>query len=68
MIDYPHLEKLPERIKDKFSVVLGDAFHFVDRMKILTNHYCKKTMFFVITRRFFLLGSGYAGKSNKNKN
>lgn len=52
-----HLKKMlgdiPENIVDRYSSVLGDIFHFMDRCKVSIHHEAKKG-YFVALRQAFL--------------
>ena len=50
----PHLSPPPATIKDKFSSVLGDTFHFMDRPKVPTQHEAKKAYFVALRDAWFL--------------
>ncbi len=43
----------PESINDKFSSVLGDAFHFMDRPKVPIHHEMKKAYFVALRDAWF---------------
>ena len=53
MLNQAELEKSPNQIKDIFYAVLGEAFHFMDRMKVPTNHCFKKRYFALLQEAFF---------------
>ena len=43
----------PANISDKFSSVLGDGFHFMDRPKVPIHHECKKGYFHALQEAWF---------------
>ena len=47
------LDRPPDFIPDKFSSVLGDAFHYMDRVKVPINHDSKKGYFFALQEAWF---------------
>jgi hypothetical protein len=47
------LGDIPSSIKDVFSAVLGDAFHFMDRPKVPMHHEYKKPYFFALQEAWF---------------
>lgn len=49
----PPLDPPPERIPDRFSAVLGDAFHMMDRPKVPMSHSSKKAYFVSLQEAFF---------------
>ena len=44
----------PKHIKDKYSVVLGDIFHAMDRAKIPSKHEAKKAYFVALSEAFLI--------------
>ena len=40
------LDTEPDQIRDVFSSVLGDVFHFMDRVRVPMHHELKKSYFF----------------------
>ena len=50
----PHLSAPPAVIVDKYSSVLGDTFHFMDRPKVSTHHEVKKAYFVSLRDAWFL--------------
>jgi hypothetical protein len=44
----------PKHIRDKYSVVLGDAFHAMDRAKVPTKHEAKKAYFVALSEAFLI--------------
>lgn len=53
-IKKPYLVTAPEKIEDKFSLVLGDAFHFMDRAQVPVHHEVKKAYFMALSRAFLM--------------
>lgn len=47
------LGKAPHSIRDTFSSVLGDGFHFMDRPKVPVHHECKKPYFHALQEAWF---------------
>ena len=47
------LDRPPDFIRDRFSSVLGDAFHYMDRVKVPINHDSKKGYFFALQEAWF---------------
>ena len=50
---HPKLPTPPSSIEDKFSSVIGDGFHFMDRTKVPTNHCWKKSFYAALQEAFF---------------
>ena len=50
------LECEPDQIRDVFSSVLGDVFHFMDRVRVPMHHELKKAYFYSLSEAFFGLG------------
>jgi hypothetical protein len=46
------LGPVPDRVKIKFSCVLGDLFHAMDRAKVPTNHEFKKAYYYALMGAF----------------
>jgi hypothetical protein len=44
----------PKHIKDKYSVVLGDIFHAMDRAKVPSKHEAKKAYFVALSEAFLI--------------
>ena len=44
----------PKHIKDKYSVVLGDVFHAMDRAKVPTKHEAKKAYYVALSEAFMI--------------
>jgi len=40
------LDAEPDQIRDVFSSVLGDVFHFMDRVRVPIHHELKKAYFY----------------------
>ena len=49
---HPNLSTPPTVVEDKFSAVLGDGFHYMQRIRVPTNH-CYKKRFYVSLREAF---------------
>jgi hypothetical protein len=47
------LDPQPDQIHDVFSTVLGDAFHFMDRVRVPMHHELKKAYFYSLSEAFF---------------
>ena len=47
------LGKAPPRIRDEYSSVIGDGFHFMDRPKVPVHHECKKPYFHALQEAWF---------------
>ena len=45
VLNHSELEKPPNHVKDIFSKVLGNVFHFIDKMKVPISHCHKKRYF-----------------------
>ena len=46
------LNPAPDDIQDKFSSVLGDIFHYMDRPKVPVHHELKKSYFMALSKAF----------------
>ena len=55
--NHPKLSPPPSSIADKFSSVLGDGFHFMDRIKVPTNHCHKKSFYICRLQSLFKMSS-----------
>ncbi len=47
------LNEAPTTIDDRYSIVLGDSFHFMDRLKVPMHHDGKKGYFVVLRQAWF---------------
>ena len=54
LFDHSELENPPDKINDKFSSVLGNAFYFMDRIKVPINHYYEKRFFVLLQEALFV--------------
>ena len=52
--DHPYLDKLPNKIIENFSALLGDKFHFMDRIKVPAHHFFKKHQAYLQLLAFFM--------------
>ena len=50
---HPNLSAPPTVVEDKFSAVLGDGFHCMQRIRVPTNYYCKKRFHVSLREAFF---------------
>ena len=46
------LDAEPDQIRDVFSSVLGDVFHFMDRVRVPMHHELKKAYFYSLSEAF----------------
>ena len=54
---HPKLDLPPASMNDVFSRVLGDGFHFMDRIKVPTHHSHEKKLLRFFERRFLRMES-----------
>ena len=56
VLESPHLSSPPDpkRMKRRFSSVLGDVFHAMDRTKVPVKHEAKKAFFVALREAFFV--------------
>ncbi len=50
------LDKAPAKVEDRFSSVIGDSFHFMDRPKVPMHHDGKKGYFVALRQAWFQSG------------
>ena len=64
---HPNLSALPTVVEDKFSVVLGNRFHCMQRVRVPTNHYHKKRFYVSLQEAFFAWDPGMLHKVKDKK-